>query len=446
MNKLARILVVFGAFIIIALVTALYFGSQKITQNIEERLNSGLHDVQLQIQQSNDTYPVAKIEYAPFHCSGLMDYTCVSDFISLYVKDPTTRNNQVYENIRFDKITLDLKDIKSKKHISFDVDTQLNYPNIQKFFGDSKTNSSIAFFNHNAEALLPNNLHCKQTYSTQDSDLFENQESSLIELKTECNLESQIFTTQIATNNILMPNVQRAHILGIFYEIMMANIYESSEVKEDLKLVNIPHQLESIHLTMQSKQTFKDFLAQNQSLSNQQREILQSQFDGNLGTLKMIIPALFGSFLNDYSIKSILAFINLAQSKIKKIDLQFTIKDNKNFNPLEDFNAMNLIEWLTYLNNNYDVKMIIDGNLQTKTNQVVPTNRSGLETNERYEVAPESNIQSIENDSEKQADDLHPQNSKNNDSQKLFKDNELLDPPALMETMLKENKNTKTFS
>lgn len=363
MNKLARVLVIFGAILIIILLIALFFGSRKIAQEIEKRLNQSMQNAKTQLEQSphDNNYAIQNFDYTPFKCNGLMDYTCQSDSITMYAKDPTTRDNQTYNNIHLKNIVLSIRDIRNKNYLSFDIETAIDYPHIDKFFGDSKTGILVSFFNQNAEAILPNRVHCKQDFTYKDSlDL----ESNTLNVETVCDFESQVLTTQIKATNIFIPKIDKSHILGILYEIAMAMNEDIN--KKDLQAQNIPHELESLYVSLQSKQTFKDFLTQNKRLSDEQKQTLQTQLDANIVLMKSVGIRFLKSYIGQSGANIGQGISDFIQGNVKKLDIGLHLK-TKNFQPFKNLYAMNIIEWLTYINKNYTIQSYSDNNETTHT-------------------------------------------------------------------------------
>ncbi|MWV61939.1 hypothetical protein DCO58_06900 [Helicobacter saguini] len=458
MNKLTKSIITIGAVAILALVIALYFISQKVTKNIEERINTGLHDAQNLLRENPDKYNISDFTFEPFECHGLMDYTCKSSKMSIFVTDPTTRDNTPYENVQLSDIILDLKDIKSKKRLSLSVKTNVGYPNIDKFFGvesgDSNNDLLISFLNKNAQALLPSTLECSQDYNLKD--VSEDSKSSIITLNTICDFNSALLNTNLTTTNVFNPPINKSHILGIFYEIAMANnddsiesslrdskdskvtesVTSTTQKRQDLQLLNIPHELEFINLTLKNKQTFKEFLANNKSLDDKQKAELQANFNGAITSAKMFSTfgsKIFGSYLGGAGEKIISSLIDLAQNNIKEFNVQFSLK-GEDFKPLEAFYTRNIIEWLSYLNEKYDVKLAIDSK-----NVEISNTKKAIESNETYEVTPdiidnpslESSI--IDSDSK----DTNLQDSKTDSNKE--KENDLMQPPGITESYLESN-------
>lgn len=414
MSKLAKSVVIVGGLVIVILVVGLYFASQKVTKNVETQLNSSLQEIKTQLELSKGKYNIQGLEYQPFTCSGLMDYTCKSKQISVFVIDPTTRDNLAYENVRLNDIIIDLKDIKSKKHLSLNIKTDVSYPNIEKFFGDSASGELVAFLNHNAQALLPNALECAQEYLLKDLPQNLDSNSSLVSLKTQCEFSSALLNTHLDTTNLFNPKVNKSHILGVFYEIAMANNEEAKN--SDLSFLNIPHELESLKLRLESKQTFEEFLAKNKDLSEEKKAELRANFHGGLSFLSIgmsLGSKIFGSYLGSNGEKIALSLVNLASNKIKKLELDFALKKD-DFKPLESFYTRNALQWLDYLNSGYSIVLLVDDKKQEMSE-----NLKAIETNETY--VPQDSTDDTPQDST-------PANSP--------VPNDLMQPPGVIESNL----------
>lgn len=421
MNRFARIISLVGAIVIVVLLIAVFFGSRKIAQEIETRINEGLKNAKAQLQQSEHTiYGIHNFDYEPFSCSGFMDYTCKSNSISLYTNDPTTRDNKLYESIRLKNIAFHINDVRSKNHLAIEVETDLQYPNINSFFGDSKTNLYVNFFNQIANALLPNKLQCKQDYNYMESSELE---KNMIESIASCNFQSEIMSALLQSQNIFAPNIDKSHILGVLYEIAMATNGNSD--MQDLQLQNIPHILKSLKISLQSKSDFKTFLNNNDKLSKQDKATLQIQFDANMSLLQQPINFRFiRSLIGKSGVDITQGLINLGTGKTKTLDINFEAKDTKNFQPLRTFEDKNLTEWFEFFNKNYNATITLDKLTQSNKQDSQDTI---IETDEKY------NIQTTK----EQGDDTQaiPQDSKNTKSKTNHnKTNELLNPPSLLES------------
>lgn len=352
MNKLARNIVIIGVIVIAILLVVLYFASRKMLQEIELRLNEGMEFARIQVEQSESSqYGIQKFEYTPFECSGFMDYKCKSKQITLYMDDFATKNHDVHENIQFHDFTLSSEDIKSKNHLSFRIKTDIEYPAMNRFFGDSTKDPLISFFNRSTDAILPNKLECAQDY------LYKTDEgtSHTITANTQCNFASQMFDIRLEVVNLFAPNIERAHILGILYEIAMAMNGDSK--KEELQAQNIPHEFDSLKLTVQPRQSFQDFLENNDKLTQEQKNTLKTQFEANLSLMKLFGTPFLTSYLGSSSPKLIQGLNDVAQNKIKELDIQCTLKNAPNFQPLKVFKKMSALEWLSYLNKNYTIEI-----------------------------------------------------------------------------------------
>ena len=404
MNKLARNLVIFGGVLIVLLVVALYFASEKITQNIEEKINQSLSDAQSQIRNNRGKYSIHDFEFKPFSCSGLLDYTCKSDGISLFVSDPTTRDNVAYENIRLEHIALDLQDIKSKKNLSMNVKTNISYPNIERFFGDSKNDSLTSFLNKSAKALLPNVLECNHHLnllessvdssldsnvsgdSNLDSNLdsnnsgdsnasnasgdsnISNAESSHLVLDSKCNLSSPMLNTNVTSSNSFTPNINKTHILALLYEIALANGDSggdsNADSNDDLILTNIPHRLESLSVNLESKKSFKDILEADTTLDPKQKAELKSGFDFNILSL-YTLSNMFNPYLGENGARSVNGLLNLISGKSKNFNIDIKAKENAKYRILDELYTSDLISLMSFVNENYDVVVgntILDSN------------------------------------------------------------------------------------
>ncbi len=350
MNRLVRRIVFIGAVIIVILLVVLYFASRKMLQEVELRLNQGMELARIQVEQAQSSqYGIQRFEYLPFQCSGLMDYKCKSEKITLYMDDFTTNQHDVHETIQFRNFTLSSEDIKSKNRLSFKVKTDIEYPTGNRFFGDSAKEPLIAFFNYSTDAFLPNQLECEQDYLYKvDEDV-----SHTITANTQCNFISQMFDTHLEVVNLFAPNIERAHIIGILYEIAMAMNGDSD--KEELQAQNIPHELDSLKLTIQPKQSFQDFLAHNEKLTMEQKNTLKTQFEANLSLMKLVGKPFLASYVGSTSSILMQGISDLMQNGIKEFDMQLTLKNPPNFQPLKTLKNMNIREWLTYLNTNYTI-------------------------------------------------------------------------------------------
>ena len=332
MNRLARKIVLFGAVIIAILLIVLYFASRKMLQEVESRLNQGMEFARIQVKEAQSSqYGIQSFDYTPFKCSGLMDYKCKSEKITIYMDDFTTSHHDIHESIRLHNFTLSSEDIKSKNHLSFRVKTDIEYPTMNKFFGDSTKEPLIAFFNHSADSLLPNQLECEQDYL----------------------YISQMFSTNIESVNVFTPNAERTHIIGILYDIAMAMNGDSN--KEELQAQNIPHELLSLKFNIQPKQSFKDFLAANDKLTSEQKKTLETQFEANLSLMKLIGTPFLASYIGTNSQTLIQGVSDIMQNKSKELDIQLTLKNPPNFQPLKVFKSMSVTDWLSYFNKNYDI-------------------------------------------------------------------------------------------
>lgn len=350
MNKLARNIVIVGVIVIAILLVVLYFASRKMLQEIEFRLNGGMEFAKVQVEQAQSSkYGIQKFEYEPFECSGFMDYKCKSKKITLYMDDFTTKQHDVRENIQFHDFTLSSEDIKSKNHLSFKIKTDIEYPEMNKFFGDSTKDPLIAFFNRSTDAILPNKLECAQdyTYNTDEGA------SHSITANTQCSLITQMFDINLETINLFAPSIERAHILGILYEIAMAMNGDSN--KEELQAQNIPHELDSLKLTIKPKQSFQDFLTNSDKLTQEQKNNLKTQFEANLSLMKLIGTPFLTTYLGQSGAEIIQGINDVTQDNIKELDIQFTLKNPPNFQPLKVLKKMSVLEWLNYLNKNYTI-------------------------------------------------------------------------------------------
>lgn len=355
MNRLARNIVIIGIIVIAILLVVLYFASRKMLQEVEFRLNESMEFARVQVEQAQSSkYGIQRFEYTPFECSGFMDYKCKSKQITLYMDDFTTQHHDVHENIQFHDFTISSEDIKSKNHLSFKIKTDIEYPTMNKFFGDSTKDALIAFFNRSTDAILPNKLECAQDY------LYKTDEgvSHTITANTQCNFISQMFDMRLEVVNLFAPNIERAHILGILYEIAMAMNGDSN--KEELQAQNIPHELDSLKLTIQPQQSFQDFITSSDKLTQEQKNTLKTQFEANLSLMKLFGTPFLTSYLGSISPTLIQGLSDVTQNKIKELDIQCTLKNAPNFQPLKVFKNMSISEWLIYLNKNYtiDIKSI----------------------------------------------------------------------------------------
>lgn len=350
MNRLARNIVIVGIIIIAILLVVLYFASRKMVQEIEFRLNEGMEFARMEVEQAKSSkYGIQKFEYTPFECSGFIDYKCKSKQITLYMEDLATKQHNVHENIQLHNFTLSSEDIKSKNHISFKVKTDIQYPAMNEFFGDSAKDSLIAFFNSSTDAILPDKLECTQDY------LYNTDENvpHTITANTKCNFMSQMFDMHLEFVNLFAPKIERPHILGILYEIAMAVNGDSN--KEELQAQNIPHELDSLKLTLKPQQSFQDFLAKNDKLTQEEKDALKTQFEANLSLMKLIGTPFLTQYLGKSSQTLIQGLSDVTQNKIKELDIQLKLKNTPNFQPLKVFKNMNILEWLNYLNKNYTI-------------------------------------------------------------------------------------------
>lgn len=355
MNRLARNIVIIGLIIIAILLVVLYFASRKMLQEVEFRINESMEFARVQVEEAQSSkYGIQRFEYTPFECSGFMDYKCKSKQITLYTDDFTTKHHDVHENIQFHDFTISSEDIKSKNHLSFKIKTDIEYPTMNKFFGDSINDPLVAFFNRSTDAILPNKLECAQDY------LYKTDEgvSHTITANTQCNFISQMFDMRLEVVNLFAPDIERSHILGILYEIAMAMNGDSN--KEELQAQNIPHELDSLKLTIQPQQSFQDFITNSDKLTKEQKNTLTTQFEANLSLMKLFGTPFLTSYLGSISQTLIQGLSDVTQNKIKELDIQCTLKNAPNFQPLKVFKNMSISEWLIYLNKNYtiDIKSI----------------------------------------------------------------------------------------
>lgn len=350
MNKLARNIVIFGAVIIAILLIVLYFASRKMLQEVESRLNQGMEFARVHVEEAqSNQYGIQRFEYKPFECSGLMDYKCKSEEITLYMDDFAEPNHNVHEAIQFYNFTLTGEDIKSRNHLSFKVKTDIKYPTMNRLFGDSTKDSLTAFFNHSVDSLLPNKLECEQEYLyTTDEDT-----PQTVTADTKCTLISQIFNTRLESVNAFTPNVERAHIIGILYDIAMAMNGDSN--KEELQAQNIPHELLSLKFNIQPKQSFNDFIASNDKLTAEQKDALLTQSEVNLSLMRLIGTPFLTPYIGESSQVFMQGLSDVMQNKIKEFDVQLILKNPPNFQPLIMFKNMNVMDWLDYFNKNYKI-------------------------------------------------------------------------------------------
>ncbi|RDU73647.1 hypothetical protein CQA66_00170 [Helicobacter aurati] len=352
MNKLARIIIIVGAVIIVSLLIMIPILSKMVTKSIQEHLNNGMEQIRSHISESDDNFGIQQIEYSPFECSGISDYECRSQFITLYTNDETAHDSEHHGYVKFSDISLKSRDVSDKNTFSFNVSTSISYPSIDTFFGDSNSNSVIAFLNHSADALLPNTLRCQQNYSHHTLDT---QDSKIVTANNACQLESEIFNTKIEIKNLFSPNIDKPHILGVIYAIVMAINGDTSNPQ--LQPQNIPHELDSIAITLESKKTFKDFLKSNTKFTDQQKEVLQQQFDGNITFVYLSAPIFLSKFFGNQGKEIAKAFGDIMQGKKKKLSLSFILKDAPKFQPLQTFQNMDTLQWLRYLGENYVITL-----------------------------------------------------------------------------------------
>lgn len=353
MNRLARNIVICGAAIIVILICVLYFASRKMLQEIESRINQGMEIARVQVEKAaSSQYGIQSFDYTPFKCSGLIDYKCKSDKITLYMDDFTTKHKNVHETIQFYNFTLIGENIKSKNHLSFKVSTDIEYPTMSKINTDFKKDKLATFYKVTLEALLPNNLECEQNY------IYKTDEDTphTVTAKTKCNLISKMFDMQLESSNIFTPSIDRPHIIGILYEIAMAMNGDSD--KEKLQAQNIPHELLSLRFNFKTKQSFHDFIDNYNELTDEQKSALKIQFDTNMNLMNIVGPSFISKYLGP-SGKDIIDGLNrIASFEAKELDINLDLKNPPNFKPIKMFKNMNIFEWLLYFGNNYTISVI----------------------------------------------------------------------------------------
>ncbi len=419
MNKFMRKLVIFGAIVIVILFVALYFIIQKMLNEIEYKINSGMESARLQIERTrNNDYGIKKLEYAPFKCSGIIDYKCKTNSISLYMNDQID-NNKIYESIKLTNLTIYGEDIKSSDHLSFKIETDINYPEVDKFFGDSKQDVLIAFFNKSINSILPNKLSCNQDYLyTQNENIKQNN----ILANTKCNFESKIFITDFETKNVLETEIDKPHILNILYDIAM--IISGNSTNNQLNSQNISHKLDFAKISLTKKQTFDDFLTNQNEISKEQKIILKSNLEGYIKLMQIVGTPILKSYLGQNGAIIMQGVLDLIKDKNKQFGLEINLKDILNFKPLNFYVDMNVIDWLNYINKNYNMKIFIDQE-EKQTNQ--STTKLPPETDELYETIHQEDIDMPTTD-----DKIHKTLQQNSGGDNL--DNELLEPPSLLES------------
>ncbi|STQ87055.1 hypothetical protein LS73_005470 [Helicobacter muridarum] len=351
MNRLARIILIVGAVIILLLLIIIPFLSQKVVKSIQEHLNNGMEYIQTHISNSHNDFGIKKIEYSPFECSGISDYECNSKSIALYGDDALEKGKDI-EYVRFSNISLRSKDVSDKNRFSLNVSTSIEYLSIDRLLKDSENNSILNFFIHNANVLLPNKLTCEQNYLHHN---ISTQDSKIITANNICFLESSLFNSKIHINSLFYPDVEKSHILGVLYEIFMAINGDVNNPK--LQHYNIPHVIDSISITLESKKTFAEYINSDESLTSEQKQNLQRNFDSNINLIYLSAPMLLSSYFGNQSRDIVRAIGDVAKGKKKQLLISFASKNNdsSSFKPLKFFRDMNIYEWLKYLGENYNL-------------------------------------------------------------------------------------------
>lgn len=358
MNKFARNIVIFGAVIIVMLVCVLYFASRKMLQEIESRLNQGMEIARVQVEKAESSqYGIQSFEYMPFKCSGLMDYKCKTDKITIYMDDFTTTHKDIRETIQLYDFTLIGENIKSKNHLSFKVKTDIEYPTMSKVDLDPKKDQLATLYKLTSGALLPNKIECEQNYVYKSDD----DTVHTITANTTCSLMSKMFDTQLQSTNVFAPNIERTHIIGILYEIAMAMNGDSSKEKNQAQ--NIPHELLLLRLNFKPKQSFDDFINSNKKLTNEQKSAIKIQFDTNVNFINMIVPRFASKYLGLSGREIVDGLNKLILFETRELDIKFELKNPPNFQPIKNFKNMSIFEWLGYLGNNYTINVTSTENM-----------------------------------------------------------------------------------
>ncbi len=350
MNRVMRVIVILGVVVILVLFAILYLGSNKVLREVEKSINNMLEHAKLQIEDpQQDMYGIKKLDYKPFRCSGLLSYKCKSDSISIYMGNPTLENTQANEIIRFVNFTISGDDIKSNDHLSFNIQTDIEYP-LVNILDNSKKDAQIALIKA-FNAVLPKKLLCYQDYSHKNN----NETLDSILQNTRCDIESEILSTNVEVQNVFSMETDKPHIFAILRDIAM-NINSNNDSRND-----ILYEFNFAKLSLKNKETFDEFLSAQSDITEQQGLSLKTILNVSLDTAPLLINAFVTPYLRQNATKVTSAIASLVRNDSKQLDIEINSNDGYSPTSLKTIMNMDISELIDYINENCNFKIMLDG-------------------------------------------------------------------------------------
>ena len=348
MNKLARTILIVGGLIILLLLIVLPSVSKLLTRSVQVHLNEGLQQIKENIARNNP-FGVAAFDYIPFDCYGIASYECKSEAISI-----RALNNKgwVEEIVLLENLSLGSKNASDKNIIRFNASTSLSYPSeMNPFLSSNIDRDTLDLLNQVSMVLLPSELDCNQSYSR------DGQDPRIISMQSHCKFDARLANLTIDLGSTLRPNVDKTHILGILYDIVMAA--SGNDDRPELSLQKIPHKLDSLILTLESKTTFGALIKNKKGLEidldSEQEEALERRFHFSLKLLQAAGDIFFSKYFGKKGKELSRGIVGVAKGSIKSITVEFKPKNPRKFYYLEDFYNEAVVDWLAYLASNYDL-------------------------------------------------------------------------------------------
>lgn len=221
-NKVSRIaflLVIIGAIVIIALLIFLYISSQYITKKIQNSFNDNADILQSRFSEEGINY-----QFEKFHCHGIVNYHCDSSHMSFGIQDQNI--------ISLSDIFIHAKNINDKDHIEMGFKTDILFDSLI-----NENNKLLTYYkNDNSEStkykllrshflayFLPTNLSCNINFEYDEQS--KNKELiSPINIYLECKLNSKYLNTDIKINGVIFSKQQKSSILVNLFNIFNLNL------------------------------------------------------------------------------------------------------------------------------------------------------------------------------------------------------------------------------
>lgn len=352
MNKLARTILIVGGLIILLLLIVLPSVSKLLTRSVQVHLNEGLQQIKENIARNNP-FGIAAFDYEPFVCSGIASYECKSVHISIraFNIDGTPKPQEI---VRLEDLSLGSKNASDKNIVRFNASTSLIYPaEMNPFLSGNISRDTLDLLNKISLVLLPSELNCNQSYSR------DGQDSKTIRTQSHCKFDARLANLTIDLGSTLRPDTDKAHILGILYDIVMAANGNDDQVK--LSPQNIPHKLDSLLLTLESKTTFGALIKNKEGLEidldDKQGEILEKRFESSLKLLQAAGDIFFSKYFGKEGKELSRGIIGVAKGSLKSITVEFKPKNPDKLYSLQGLYGKAAVDWLAYLASHYDLSI-----------------------------------------------------------------------------------------